>query len=420
MLREVQMNDGRLREGLLVRLAGTGLHGRGRSKVENLEEPREAVAAHVAERTAAEVVPPAPDERQVGLVVRTHRRRTHPHVPVEVCGRLLFLLRPFDPLRPVGAAGPVVDLTHAADGAIGEPVGDRLGGLTRRVVYGERRGDLRFARYPRHATRLSDRVRHRFLAEHVLALPHRRDRYRSMPVIGGRHVDGIQAALFVQQLPVILVGVAALVRARGRPGAVVGLHELLGRLAAADAQAGRKALGEPHLTRRRPVLTPAFVTGTQQPPDGVQRRIRTVFGVLLAALVDVAHRNHLDLRALQQVHHDDHALAAHADGGQRDLVARRDKPRAAQHVPRNDGECRGGGELPSCQHTLFVHFSPSTRLKKSENDFYPEGIRRASENSAPLSAVNARNLLFSPRRCEDAKNRREFADGQAALGFSLT
>src|SRR5579862_294378 len=82
----VQVDDGCFGVAFVKRLAGAGLHRHRRRETQDLEYAREAVAAHVAERAAAEVVPAPPDKRQIRVIEWTLRRGTQPQVPIETVG----------------------------------------------------------------------------------------------------------------------------------------------------------------------------------------------------------------------------------------------------------------------------------------------------------------------------------------------
>src|SRR5574341_2397115 len=132
----------------------------------------------------------------------------------------------------------------------------------------------------------------------MFALAHGRNRNWRMPVVRRRHVDGVQVRLLLQQLAEIHVSGAASVSLRLVETTVVSLNESLRRLAPADAQAGRKALCELNRAGGIPVFPPILETRPQQAPCLVQHGVRTVFGVLLAALIDIADRDYLNFGEL--------------------------------------------------------------------------------------------------------------------------
>src|SRR5450755_4752053 len=68
--------------------------------------------AIVAQFAIPEVPEPMPIVMDQILVVRLHRRGTHPKVPVEPCGRLLWL---FEPDRVPATRKEKVRLIHVAD-----------------------------------------------------------------------------------------------------------------------------------------------------------------------------------------------------------------------------------------------------------------------------------------------------------------
>src|SRR5215470_20372210 len=109
-----------------------------------------------------------------------------------------------------------------------------------------------------------------------------------MPVIGRSHVNGVQVLLFLQQLTEIHISGAAFVRLRLVARTIIGFDESLGRLAPANAQAGRKALCELNRTWGIPVFAPILEPWSQQAPCRSEHGIGVVFGVLLTALIDIA------------------------------------------------------------------------------------------------------------------------------------
>src|SRR5262245_54311438 len=111
------MNDRSLRKCLLERFARTGFDNCGWCQSEDFEYTRKTITAHIAERSAAEVIPAAPDKRQVGFIVGACRRRTDPHVPVEILRHRLILLRPVNTLGPVRSARPIVYFADSTDGS---------------------------------------------------------------------------------------------------------------------------------------------------------------------------------------------------------------------------------------------------------------------------------------------------------------
>src|SRR5262249_51643420 len=122
--REVIVDDGSLRIGLGIALRRTGRYARRRAQIQHAGDGVETVASHVALRAAAEVVPAAPDERQVGAMERTLRRGTEPQVPVHAFGNRLRLLRTIQALGPERTAGPVMDTSYRPDSAAPDPLAE--------------------------------------------------------------------------------------------------------------------------------------------------------------------------------------------------------------------------------------------------------------------------------------------------------
>ena len=92
---------------------------------------------------------------------------------------------------------------------------------------------------------------------------------------------------------------------------------------------------------RRQVLAPVFIARAQQVARRLQQIVLAVLHVVFAEAVAVADGHYLHVGTRQQFHGDGLALAAEADAGQRNAVARGHKGRA-QHVPGHDHESSRG------------------------------------------------------------------------------
>ena len=106
-------------------LTSASFNAEGGGEIEYFENLVEAVMAHVAECSAAEIVPAAEYRMCVGRVERAVWDRSQPEVPVHafgdargVCGEI------YHSLRPEGARRPVVDRVDGANCACGNPFGD--------------------------------------------------------------------------------------------------------------------------------------------------------------------------------------------------------------------------------------------------------------------------------------------------------
>src|SRR4030042_4266259 len=81
----------------------------------------ESVAAHISQRSGAEVPPSAPFERHVGRMIRPIRSRTKPHIPVKTLRHRRRIFGPLDSLRPYRPVRPDVDFPYRADGTVPYP-----------------------------------------------------------------------------------------------------------------------------------------------------------------------------------------------------------------------------------------------------------------------------------------------------------
>ncbi len=169
-----------------------------------------------------------------------------------------------------------------------------------------------------------------------------------MPVVGSGHVHGVETLFLLQQLPEVGIRRAAFVGSGCRTfaRAVVGFHQPFGRLASSHAETCLEAVRQMRLAGRSEILAPILIPGTEQPARLAQQSVRSVLDVVPAALIAIADRNHLNLGPRQQVHRHRLSLPSESDGGEIDLVARRDVARAAKNVPRNDHKRRRPGESP--------------------------------------------------------------------------
>src|SRR5580692_3852447 len=76
----------------------------------------------------------------------------------------------------------------------------------------------------------------------------------------------------------------------------------------------------------------------EQLPDGVAEFVRRPLGIIPTGFVDVADRDALHIRLVQEMQHHAQTLGADADESDVDLVAGRNISHAAQHPARNDRE----------------------------------------------------------------------------------
>ncbi len=373
--REIHVHDRRFGIHVFHRLTRRRLHRNRRIQTQDLEDPSEAVTPHVAIGSAAEIEPAAPHERQIRLVIRAFRCRTHPHIPVKSRRRRHRLGRTQLALRPERPTGPVVHRAHSADGAVFDPLLDRQRRVRVRIIHRHRRRHAFIARRRSHAPRLAHRVRHRFLPQHMLALAHRRQPDWRMPVIGRRDIHRVEALLFLQQLAEIPIR-------RASRALVVRIHEPLRRTPAAHAQTRLEVRRQVDGSRRLEIRPPLLIAGTQQLPRLLHQRVVAVLNVIETSGIHIAHREDAHLRFREQVHHHVHALPPESDASDGHLVARRHLPGSRHHMPRHDEERRRGSrgrashEIPPSRrhHYPFlsttrstIAFAPSTVLTSSAN-----------------------------------------------------
>src|SRR5580698_1901578 len=88
-----------------------------------------------------------------------------------------------------------------------------------------------------------------------------------------------------------------------------------------------------------PVPTGSYA---QQLLDGVAKLVRRPLRVIGARLVDIANRDALDIRLVQEMKHHAQALSADADERNVDLIAGRDMADATEDVSRDDRETQRG------------------------------------------------------------------------------
>jgi hypothetical protein len=244
--------------------------------------------------------------------------------------------------------------------------------------------------------------------DHVHALLQGRQRDGRVGVIGRHHLDGGHVLLFIQQLAEVGVSRAALVR---RPAAllgVIGLDDLLADVAAAGHVIG--------------ALAPGGVA--DQPPDHVADLVLAPLEVMRAVLLDVAHGDDLHVGAGEDAADLADRLGAETDAGQGDFFAGRDESRAAQHMPRHDGE-RGGGR-PAGPNPLAPREALWVRIAARVAYALGRGIfgchkhlrlsfRRGRAKGSPsdgFSAAGAGPSIWRLRCPGGARSRRQKAQGR--------
>src|SRR2546428_10936985 len=87
------------------------------TQIERPERRVDDVAAHIPQSALAEIPPAAQFERMIRLMIRSHRRRADPQVPVNAAGDRWCVGGAADALRPDRAVGPRVNLAHRAEDA---------------------------------------------------------------------------------------------------------------------------------------------------------------------------------------------------------------------------------------------------------------------------------------------------------------
>ena len=235
---------------LRVNERGPCLHGDRRVEAERVERGVEMVRRHVGHGAVAEVPHPAPDERGDRAAVGPFGSRAEPEVPVEPGGLDGRALPGQTALGGSRIAAPGVHLAHGANRAVLDPL-DRLAmPLARAAMVAHLRRHARLLRDARDQTRLTDVVRERLLAVHVLAGLHREDRDERVQVVGRGDEDGVDRLFLLEHDPEVFVRRARVIRRlagvvlfnlrlhrpAARLAAVVPLREvpLLGRIGERD------------------------------------------------------------------------------------------------------------------------------------------------------------------------------------------
>ena len=147
----------------------------------------------------------APAERMIGRVVRPHRRRPDPQVPVEPVRHGGRVGRPRHALRPDRPVRPAVHFVHLADRAVLDPLLDQADALARAPLVAHLGDDLVLARGLGQRPRLGHRARQRLLHVDVLAELHRRHRDDGVGVVRRRDDDGVDVLLLLEHHAEVLV-----------------------------------------------------------------------------------------------------------------------------------------------------------------------------------------------------------------------
>ena len=152
--------------------AGRGLD-RGRvEQVARGERHVDRMARHVTQGAAAELPPATPFERLIVRRVGLHLRRTDPAIPVERL-RAFAQFRSEVTLGPYRTVTPDVDLFRFAENAGLNHGRGTTEAVACRTLVAHHRLNLHLLRRFRNQTRFVDGPCQRFLAEAVLAHPHR-------------------------------------------------------------------------------------------------------------------------------------------------------------------------------------------------------------------------------------------------------
>ena len=182
-----------------------------RGEFQRGENRIEDVAAEVAHRPAAKVLPVAPLERVIEIrLVGAHRRGADPQVPVQ--RRRHFSARRLGALREarIFVARIRLPRMHRLDFSDHAVVDQLHAGAVRLVAVDlvpHLRDHLRDLRLPAHLPHLPHRVCERLLAIHMLAHFHRRHRHGRVPVVGrrDRHRINLVAQFREHLAPVLIV-----------------------------------------------------------------------------------------------------------------------------------------------------------------------------------------------------------------------
>jgi hypothetical protein len=183
-------------------------------KVQRLEDGRELVAAHVAQRPRAEVAPVAPSPGMVGGMVRALGRRTQPEVPVQSIGHGRHLRQHSAPSRllPERGAHRDVDFGDRPEHAVEDILLHHPGFFRRLALVAQLGGRARALRRFGDLAGFGDRVGERLLAIDVLAPAESRQRHHGVAVVGRGHHHRVHV-LLIEQFAVIAIGAATSVAA---------------------------------------------------------------------------------------------------------------------------------------------------------------------------------------------------------------
>ena len=207
-LRELEADARGLGEGLRVNARGQfALDDVGIAELERAERHVDGVAGHVAQGAGAEIIPAAPLERVIDVLLEGPLAgRAEPEIPVQVRRDRVLPARAVQALGPDRAVGPDMQFERFADHArLDDFDGAAQAALGAALVAHLRRQVLLFGQLPHHA-RLADGLDQRLLAEAVFAHLHRPDRRHAVVMVrrgNGHRIDVL--AHFIQHLAVIAV-----------------------------------------------------------------------------------------------------------------------------------------------------------------------------------------------------------------------
>ena len=196
----------RLGETLPAQFRAADFNPRRVIQIERTHRHVEAVAAEIAHRSIAKVIPSPPIHRMIGVGLEgPHGGGSQPEVPVQIVRHRVAALGPRHTARPSVLRVPHMDLRDGSK-EIGRNQLHAPSQVRRGTALVSRlRDDFgSFGKLPQ-LPGLGDRMREWFLAIHVLPRLHGRPADGSVPVVGSGNDHGIDRFFLLKQYAVILI-----------------------------------------------------------------------------------------------------------------------------------------------------------------------------------------------------------------------
>ena len=141
----------------------------------------------------------------IGAVIRPHRHRAEPEVPVELRRNGRRFLRCGNALRPTRAVRPAVDLANVSDSPAADPLAHPPHVRARVPCVAHLCSDAGLAGDFHQPADFRNVVGQRHLGVDVLALPHGCGGDHRVRVVGRGHDDGVDALFLVQHPTIVFV-----------------------------------------------------------------------------------------------------------------------------------------------------------------------------------------------------------------------